>query len=161
MKLLKFPHVKLLTPCEDITNFNVEVAEILDYMWYVMEESNGIGLAANQIGFSLNMFVMDGPEGRLNLINPYISLKSNSFAKLKEGCLSAPGEFIVVPGRASWVQVKYQDEKGNHKSVVLKGIQAVCAQHEIEHLDGKSFMEHKSLSRAVKNRLSKKWKLKE
>lgn len=161
MKLLKFPHVKLLTPCEEVVNFSSELLEVLDYMWYVMEEHNGIGLAANQVGFSLNMFVMDGPEGRLNLINPYICLKSKSFAKLKEGCLSAPGEFIVIPERAEWVQVKYQDEMGAHKSVVLKGIHAVCAQHEIEHLDGKSFMEHKSLSKATRNKLSKKWKIKE
>ena len=160
MKLLQFPHVKLLTPCEDVENFNYELAEILDYMWYVMEESNGVGLAANQVGFSLNMFVMDGPNGRLNLVNPYISLKSKSSANLKEGCLSAPGEFIVVPERAEWVQVKYQDEKGIHKSIVLKGIHAVCAQHEIEHLEGKSFMENKSLSKATRTKLAKKWEIK-
>ena len=160
MKLLQFPHPKLLTPCEDILTFNLDVSDILDYMWYVMEQQNGIGLSANQIGFSLSMFVMDGPEGRLDLVNPYISLKSKGFANLKEGCLSAPGEFIVVPDRAEWVQVKFQDKRGIDKSVVLKGIHAVCAQHEIEHLEGKSFMEHKSLSRNVRNSLAGKWGIK-
>jgi peptide deformylase len=81
------------------------------------------------------MFVMEGPEGRLNIINPHIGLSSLKPAGLKEGCLSAPGEFMIVPSRVDWVMIEYQDENGDPKHVTLKGIHSVCAQHEIEHLN--------------------------
>lgn len=160
MKILKFPHTLLLRPCEEVTRFDSETLDLLDIMWDTMKENNGIGLAANQIGYPLDMFVMNGVKGRMNFINPYIAAGSVELANLKEGCLSAPGESILVPGRMKWVQVVYQDEKGAIKSTILQGIHAVCAQHEIEHLDGKSFMEHKSLLKTTRKLLLKKWGLK-
>lgn len=160
MEVLKFPHPKLLTPCEEVVSFDTELLDTLDAMWATMKKSHGIGLAANQVGIPLDMFVMDTPSGRMNFINPYISAGSIELANTKEGCLSAPGESLTVPGRMKWVQVRYQDEKGNDKSTILAGIYSVCAQHEIEHLDGKSFMEHKSLLKTTRKRLAKKWGLK-
>lgn len=160
MKILKFPHSKLLKPCEEVVSFDTELLDILDDMYRTMKENHGIGLAANQVGISLDMFVMEGPKTRMNFINPYIAAGSVELANLKEGCLSAPGESILVPGRMKWVQVVYQNEKGEPKSTILQGIHAVCAQHEIEHLDGKSFMEHKSLLKTTRKLLLKKWGLK-
>lgn len=160
MKILQFPHPTLLEPCEEVVSFDSELIGMLDSMWETMKKNNGVGLAANQVGIPLDMFVMNGPKGRLNLINPYIAASSIALANLKEGCLSAPGEMIVVPGRKEWVQIIYQDEKGNGQSIILKGIQAVCAQHEIEHLDGKSFMEHKSIPKSLRKQFSKRWGLK-
>jgi peptide deformylase len=160
MKILTFPDERLLTPCEEVVSFDTELLDTLDSMWKIMKESHGIGLAANQVGIKLDMFVMDTPNGRMNFINPYISATSVERANMKEGCLSAPRESLIVPGRSKWVQVVYENEKGEHKSVVLHGIYAVCAQHEIEHLDGKSFMEHKSLLKTTRKALAKKWGLK-
>ena len=160
MKILQFPHPKLLKSCEEVTIFDEYLKEALDDMWRTMLAAGGQGLAANQVGILKDMVVMKGPEGRLNLVNPYISMKSEVPANLKEGCLSAFNEFLIVPGRAEWVQVKYQDENGDHKSILLKGIYAVCAQHELDHLDGKSFMEHPSLPAATRKALASRWGLK-
>ena len=93
------------------------------------------------------------------MVNPYISVQSEASANIKEGCLSAPKEFIVVPGRAKWVQVKYQDEKGQYQSIILEGIHAVAAAHECDHLEGKSFLQHHSIPRTIRKQLSKKWGL--
>lgn len=160
MKILKFPDPKLLTPCDAVVNFDKTLLSILDSMWEIMKDAKGIGLAANQVGISLDAFVMEGPNGRLNMVNPYISVESEALANMKEGCLSTPGEFVVVPGRAKWVQVIYQDEKGNNKSLILEGIHAVACVHEIEHLDGKSFLQHSSFPKSVRKRYEKKWGLK-
>lgn len=160
MKILQFPHPVLLTPCEEVTKFDVNLLNVLDHMWKTMKDARGLGLAANQVGISEDIVVINGPNGRLNLINPYISAKSMAFANLRESCLSAFNESIIVPGRAEWVQVRYQDEKGKNQTVVLKGIYSVCAQHEIDHLDGRSFMEHPTLPKATRKRLAKKWELK-
>jgi peptide deformylase len=162
MKILKFPHPILFEPCEEVTDFSSlsSIKEIMDAMWKIMKESNGMGLAANQVGLKRDMFVLAGPSGRLNMVNPYISARSQAPANLKEGCLSAPGQFTVVPSRSKWVQVKYQDETGAHKSILLEGIHAVAAAHEIDHLDGKSFMQDPSLPKALRKAFDKKWGLK-
>lgn len=160
LKILTFPHKRLLTPCEEVTFFDDELLSVLDSMWETMKDAKGLGIAANQCGISLDMCIIDGPNGRVNLINPYIAASSAAPANLKEACLSAPRESIVVPGRSQWVQVRYQNEKGEHKSIVFKDIYAVCASHEIDHLDGKSFFEHPSLPRTTRKKLSKKWGVK-
>lgn len=149
-----------MKPCEEVIHFDSHLEDLLDSMYKTMKKANGIGLAANQVGISKDIFVMEGPVGRMNCINPYISLSSVEAANIKEGCLSAPGEAIVVPGRAKWVQLSYMDENGENRTIILKGIHAVCAQHECDHLDGKSFMEHKSLSRVSRKGFLKKWGLK-
>lgn len=158
MKILKFPHPDLLHKCPVISVFDKELKIILDSMWETMKSERGIGLAANQVGILLRMFVMDGPEGRLNVVNPKYLSASIKGAALKEGCLSFPGEFIIVPGRSNWIHLAYQDENGQNKEVVLEGIYAVCAQHEIDHLDGKVFIKHESLARNIRKQLIKKWK---
>lgn len=157
MKILTFPHSMLSTPCEEVDSFDPHMLEVLELMWSTMKKNGGMGLAANQIGVSMDMFVMEGPSGRVDFINPYIYMASEEAANLEEGCLSAPGQLLVVPGRAKWVQVVYQNIEGEHKTMILRGIHAVCAQHEIDHLDGKSFLEHPSLSRITRKKLEKKW----
>lgn len=160
MEILKYPHPILFEKMPEVTVFGDSVSAMLRSMYKIMKESNGIGLASNQVGLRLRMFVMESPNGQLNFINPTISAKSAMAANVKEGCLSAPGDFVVIPSRAEWVKVEYQDENGNPQSIVLKGIYAVCAAHEIDHLDGKSFLQDKSLSRVLRKKLAKKWGLK-
>lgn len=144
----------------EVTVFGEELQILLDAMYELMKSRNGLGLAANQVGLSLRMFVIEGPNGRINVVNPTIVSKSIKPANQREGCLSAPGDFIVVPSRSEWVQMQYQDEKGEKKLVTLKGLHAVCAQHELEHLDGKSFLSNKSIPKYTRKALEKRWGIK-
>lgn len=161
MEILKFPHPMLFMQCDDVLVFGPELKVILSSMWDTMLSSKGIGLAANQVGILFNMFVMQGSEGeQINLINPKIVKKSKLSANLKEGCLSAPGDLLLLAERSAWVEVSFQDEEGNDKTKVFKDIWAVCVQHEMDHLKGVSFLESKSLSRDLRKKLAKKWKIK-
>lgn len=155
--VLKFPNPLLFEKAAPVYVFGKELQILLDLMWDTMEINRGIGLASNQLGMGLAMVVIKGPNGRLNMVNPTILKKSKIPANLKEGCLSAPGDFLIVPDRVEWVQVKYQDETGELGTVVLKGIYSVCVQHELEHLEGKSFMENKSIPKHIRKSLQKKW----
>lgn len=159
MNILLFPNPLLFEVMPEVTVFGEELKILLDSMYDLMKNSNGMGLAANQVGLSLRMFVMEGPNGRVNLVNPKIVVRSKFQANLREGCLSAPGDFVTVPSRAEWVDVGFQDEEGTYKRLVLKGIFAVCFQHELDHLNGKTFLSDKSIPRNIRKPLAKKWKL--
>lgn len=161
MEIIKFPNPKLFEVCRPVTVFGEELKILLDSMWDTMKASNGMGLAANQVGLIFRMFVMEGNEGeRINLINPEVIKQSVAISPLKEGCLSAPGEMIVTGSRAEWVQVRYYDENGNYRNKVFTGIHSVCIQHEIDHLDGKTFLEIATIPKAKRRELAKKWGLK-
>jgi peptide deformylase len=161
MELLKFPHPALFKVCKEVTVFGDELKVLLQGMWEVMNKGNGIGLASNQVGLEYRMFVMMGPfREQLFLINPTIIRRSEAPANISEGCLSAPGEFILLAERMFWTQVQFQDEKGKSHTRVFQGLHSVCVQHEIDHLDGKSHLMSKSISKAHRKVLYKKWGLK-
>lgn len=161
MKILKFPDPLLFVPCKEVTVFGPELKTILEAMYQTMIENKGIGLAANQVGINLRMFVMTGLEDKkLFFVNPKIVRRSVGSAGLKEGCLSAPGEFLELLERSWWIEVSYQDETGAEQKEVFKTIHAVCVQHEIDHLDGKSHLQSKSLTKAKRKELAKKWGIK-
>jgi peptide deformylase len=160
MELLKFPHYLLFLECPQVRVFEKELSVLLNSMWETMQANNGLGLAANQVGLRLRMFVMQGPdEEKLFLVNPTVTNKSLVSANLKEGCLSAPGEFLILKERASWVEVQFQDEIGTFQKRVFHGLHAVCVQHEIDHLDGKSHLESPSIPKPKRKELKKKWNL--
>lgn len=161
MELLKFPHPSLFTKCQPVTVFGKEIKILMDSMWDTMLKANGLGLSANQVGIHYRAFCMiDENKQRVDVINPTILKSSNIAANLAEGCLSSPGEFLVVPGRPSWVQIEFQDLEGNLHKRTFKEIHSVCVLHEISHLNGESFMEHPSIPKAKRKELKKKWKLK-
>lgn len=161
MKILKFPDPSLFKTCKEVSVFGPELKILLDSMWDTMIEGNGLGLAANQVGLTFRMFTMLGPSGeKLYIINPKILKRSVVPANLKEGCLSAPGELLVLDERASWVKIKFQDETGKEHERVFKDIHSVCVQHEIDHLSGKSHLQSKSLHKAKRKELAKKWGIK-
>lgn len=161
MEILKYPHPSLFEKCVEVTVFGPELNVLLDGMADAMKAKAGIGLAANQVGLHYRMFVMmDKGYKLVKLVNPVIVDHSWVSANLKEGCLSAPGEFLVVDERKQWVQVKFQDETGKEHKRVFEGIYSVCVQHEIDHLDGKSHLQSPSLSRDTRRMLAKKWGLK-
>lgn len=159
MKIVKFPHKSLFTKTQQVTVFGPELKVLLDRMYQVMLENKGIGLAANQVELTFRMFVMEGPDGPIYLVNPKIVWESKTNASIREGCLSAPAEFVVL-GRSAIVKVEYQDETGATHTKLFNDIHAVCAQHEIEHLDGKAFLQHKSLTKVQKKQLQSKWGIK-
>lgn len=161
MQILKFPNEALFVKCTEVTVFGPELKILLDAMWETMVEGKGMGLAANQVGLTFRMFTMLGPDAeKIYLVNPKILSKSVISANLQEGCLSAPGELLTLEERASWVKVEYQDETGEKKERIFKGIHSVCIQHETDHLDGKSHLQSKSLKSAKRKELAKKWGIK-
>lgn len=161
MEILKFPHPALLHKCNEVTDFYPELEYFLDEMWETMKKHNGLGLAANQVGLMARMFVMEGPnKEKLYLINPKIVAQSVVNANLQEGCLSAPEEFLIRSDRVEWVQVKYQNVDRIEYVRTFYGLHSVCVQHEMEHLDGISYMESKSIPRKKRNELASKWGLK-
>ena len=110
-----------------------------------MYEAPGIGLAATQVDVHLRLIVVDASETRdqlLVLINPEIAAQEGS-QKCEEGCLSVPGIYDRVE-RAEHVVVRYLDLDGQEQTVEASGLLAVCLQHEIDHLQGRVFVEHLS-----------------
>lgn len=158
MEILKFPNPKLFEKCKEVTVFGDELKTLLNAMWETMKANNGVGLASNQVGLSYRMFVMEGKEGKkLFIVNPKIIKQSQAPANLREGCLSAPNEFITRQDRALWVQISYQDETGKQMAGVFSGVTAVCVQHEMEHLDGKAYFESESIPKSKRREIAKRW----
>jgi peptide deformylase len=123
-----------------------------------MYEAPGIGLAATQVDVHVRLIVVDASETRdqlLVLINPEITAREGS-QKCEEGCLSVPGIYDRVE-RAEHVVVRYQDLDGRERTVEASGLLAVCLQHEIDHLQGRVFVEHLSQLKQlrIRNKLAK------
>jgi peptide deformylase len=161
MEILKYPHPNLFIKCKEITVFGNELKVLLEAMWDTMVLKNGMGLASNQVGLDYRMFTMKGPEEeKLFIVNPKVLVSGPFPANLKEGCLSAPGEFLVLNERSNFIQILYQDETGTPRTGTFNGIHSVCVQHEMDHLDGKSHLQSKSIPKAQRKALAKKWGIK-
>lgn len=161
MEILKFPDPKLFVRCRDVTVFGPELKVLLESMYETMIKAGGIGLASNQVGLDYNMFTMEGPQKeKYYIVNPKILNRSSLAANLNEGCLSAPGEFLKLKERSRWVEIRYQTLGGIVQSHVFTDIYAVCVQHEMDHLLGKTHLQSHSLSGQVRRKLAKKWGLK-
>jgi len=149
LQLKYYPAEVLRTKTETVTAFDDELATTAQDMAETMYMENGIGLAANQVGLLVQMLVMDVPDeenptaSRLKvLVNPNL-LESEGEIVWDEGCLSFPG--ITVPvKRASTVRVEYFDPSGERHEETMHGLEAVCLQHEMDHLAGVTFIEYLS-----------------
>lgn len=160
MELVKFPHKALFTKCKDVNVFDDNLKVILEAMWEIMKDHNGLGLSSNQVALNYRMFVMLGPkEEKLFIVNPKILKKSLQMLSIPEGCLSASGEFLVIRDRSEWVQVEFRDHTGTLHTRVFKDVQALCFQHELEHLEGNSFLESKTIPKKKRKELAIKWNL--
>lgn len=139
MQILKYPNVALSTKCELVTLFDTELHNTLDAMVPLMLDNAGIGLAANQVGILKRFFIMKDSKGKVwDFINPKI-IDQEGFIQLNEGCLSAKGVFVQVP-RSQTVTIHAQDRFGEFFTVICNDLEAVCALHEIDHLDGEFFL---------------------
>ena len=141
LKINLHPHdaLRQVIPESDLKQ-DLEWDKIADLMHNTMEKADGLGLAANQVSIGARMFTM---RSRKTFINPKIIEKSENYTLTEEGCLSFPNLFFTVQ-RPEWVVVEWYDE--NLKKTVDKfgDIWAKCIQHEIDHLDGKLFIDHVS-----------------
>ena len=127
--------------CRPVDKFDARLAELLDDMYETMQEANGVGLAAPQIGIRRRVVVIDVGEGALELINPEILEVSEELEEDCEGCLSFPGKYGMVK-RPVYVKVRAQDRNGVAFEMEGEGLLARAFCHEIDHLDGVVFLTH-------------------
>ncbi|NII10831.1 peptide deformylase [Oleiagrimonas sp. C23AA] len=155
LTILEFPDPRLRTVAKPVSVFDEAIKTLVADMFETMYEANGIGLAATQVNVHQRVFVMDISEQRdapQALINPRIVEKSGEQV-YQEGCLSFPGLYADVE-RAGWVRIEAEDTEGQTFSVQADGLMAVCIQHELDHLDGKVFVDY--LSPLKRNMLLKR-----
>ena len=125
--------------CRPVTSFDKRLEDLLDDMLETMYDAPGVGLAAPQVGILRRVVVLDCGEGPLKLVNPEI-VEREGTQDFTEGCLSVPGKQGKTT-RPARVRVKYQDPRGQACEVTGEGLLAVCLCHEIDHLDGKLYID--------------------
>jgi peptide deformylase len=155
LDILHFPDARLRNVAKPVTQVDDKVRRLIDDMFETMYQAPGIGLAAIQVDEPQRVIVIDISEDRsqpLALINPEI-LSRDGEEEMDEGCLSVPGFYETVQ-RAERVRVRALDRQGNAFEMDADGLLAVCIQHEIDHLDGKLFVDY--LSSLKRQRIRKK-----
>ncbi len=157
-KIITEPNTVLRKISKPVNKVNQKERELMDDMLETMYSNNGIGLAAIQIGVPQRIIVMDLSKENekkepLYFVNPVIKNKNNKLATYEEGCLSVPGQFAEIE-RPSECDVEYLDYNGNKKSIHATGLLATCIQHEIDHCNGKLFIDY--LSKLKKSLIIKK-----
>lgn len=160
LPIVQFPNPVLETVCQPIGEITEDIVALAKDMAQTMYEAPGVGLAAPQVGHSIRLVVVDVSENKdslLTLINPEIIAKSEEMELGEEGCLSLPGIYEKVT-RYSEVTVRYTDISGQQQELNADGLLAICLQHELDHLDGKVFVDH--LSRLKRDRACAKLKKK-
>ena len=158
--ILVIPDKRLRMKSEPVKAIDKEVRALIEDMFETMYAAPGIGLAAIQIGVPRRVVTMDlakkdDPAEPQVFINPEIVWWSDDKATYEEGCLSIPDyyEEVVRPARC---RVRYLDETGEQRELEADGLLAVCVQHEIDHLDGKLFIDH--LSRLKRELIVRKFR---
>jgi peptide deformylase len=155
MTILEYPDPRLRTRAVPVTRFDADLKRQVADMLETMYAAPGIGLAATQVDWHYRLVVIDVSEGKDEpqvFINPGILEKSGS-ASGEEGCLSVPGIYDDVP-RAERIRLRWQDAAGKVHERELDGMLAVCVQHEMDHLEGKLFVDY--LSELKRQRIRKK-----
>ena len=155
LDILHFPDPRLRNKASTVGTVDDEVRRLVDDMFETMYAAPGIGLAAVQVNVAKRVIVIDVSEERnapLCLIDPEI-LRSDGIETMEEGCLSVPGYYDKVT-RAERIKVRALDRDGQPFEMEADGLLAVCIQHEIDHLDGKLFVDY--LSNLKRQRVRRK-----
>lgn len=141
MKVLKYPDPFLFKKVKEVINFDDKLKQESLDMLDLMEKSEGVGLAANQVGLDKQIFVMQCTQDKepYVFINPVIIEHSNENSSYQEGCLSFPNLYIDLE-RSKSVTLKWLDLNGQEKKEQFSGLEAVCVQHELDHLNGIVFV---------------------
>jgi peptide deformylase len=138
--ILLYPHELLKTECAMATPCQ-HTSKVLDEMEEAMREHGGIGLAANQIGYSIRLVIVESKvHGTLRMINPRFLSRSGITIKTHERCLSIP-DFVRTRTRPYSASVRYTTDAGAQKTVSLKGIESATICHEIDHLNGRTLID--------------------
>ena len=154
-QILHHPDSRLRLKAQAVSSFDATLGTLVDDMFETMHAAPGIGLAATQIDVQLRVIVVDVSSDKRAphcFINPTI-LASRGVEETEEGCLSVPGVFDYVE-RAEWVLIAACDRNGVPFEFEADGLLAVCIQHEMDHLDGKLFVDY--LSQLKQTRIRKK-----
>ena len=145
LDIVLYPESGLREVCKPIAEMNDAIDKLIDDMFYTMYDAPGIGLAAPQIAVQERLIVVDVSESKnqpIALINPEI-IRSAGQISWEEGCLSLPGIYATVK-RPSDIIVRGMDREGKQVEFEANDLLAVCIQHEIDHLNGKLFVDHLS-----------------
>lgn len=158
LTILEFPDERLRKKAEAVKVVDKKITQLVDDMLETMYSAKGIGLAANQINVQQRVVVIDVSDEKnapLCLINPEI-IEKDGVKESEEGCLSVPGFFENV-NRAEHIKIKALNREGQEFELEAEGLLAVCIQHEMDHLEGKLFVDYlSSLKRQrIKSKLEK------
>jgi len=155
LTILEFPDPRLRTKAVAVDSVDDELKSLVDDMFETMYAAPGIGLAATQVDVHQRLLVIDVSADQSEpyvLVNPEI-IEKDGVTVTEEGCLSVPGYYEEVE-RAEHIRVRFLDRDGNEVETEAEGLLAVCIQHEMDHLDGKLFVDY--LSEAKRMRIRKK-----
>ncbi|ASA55844.1 peptide deformylase [Vibrio gazogenes] len=158
LQVLTFPDERLRTVAKPVQEVTPEIQKFVDDMIETMYQEDGIGLAATQVDFHQRIVVIDVSETRDQprvLINPEI-LEKRGEDGIEEGCLSVPGSRALIP-RAAEVTVRALDRDGKEYTFEADDLLAICVQHELDHLQGKLFVDYLSplKRKRIKEKLEK------
>jgi peptide deformylase len=156
LNILEFPDPRLRTVAAPVAEVTPALTQLIENMFETMYDAPGIGLAASQVDVHKRLLVIDASENKdqpLVFINPEITVLDETLDDYDEGCLSIPGFYETVR-RPQLISVTALDKAGQSFTMECQGLLAVCVQHEIDHLDGKLFVDY--LSSLKRNRIRQK-----
>lgn len=156
LTILEFPDTRLRTIAKPVKKFDDRIKQVVADMFETMYDAPGIGLAATQVNIHEQIIVMDISEDKNEprvFINPKVEVLNQDLMDYEEGCLSVPGFYESV-SRPEKVKISAYDEKGEPFELEAKELLAVCIQHEMDHLNGKLFVDY--LSNMKRGRIRKK-----
>lgn len=148
LKIHKWPDKILKKKCQKISKIDEVIQNIIDQMYLLMKVSDGVGLAANQAGLDLCLIVVEAEGKIFKLINPEI-IDKEGVISFREGCLSFPGIELAVK-RSRKIKIKALNENGDPVSFEAEGALAIVFQHEIDHINGISFIDRVSFWQRLK-----------
>lgn len=156
LEILEYPDPRLRTIAKPVDKIDARIQALIDDMFETMYDAPGIGLAATQVNQHIQLIVMDLSEDKSEprvFINPSVTVLEGAPEKMQEGCLSVPGFYEDVE-RIEHVLIKALDRNGEEYELEATGLLAVCIQHEMDHLNGKLFVDY--LSSLKRGRIKKK-----
>lgn len=156
LEILEYPDPRLRTIAKPVQTFDDTLQQLIDDMFETMYDAPGIGLAATQVNVHKQLLVMDLSDDHSEprvFINPELEILEGEPQEMQEGCLSVPGFYENVT-RIDRVKIKALDRHGNPFEEIAGDLLAVCIQHEMDHLNGKLFVDY--LSSLKRNRIRKK-----
>lgn len=159
LDILEFPDSRLRTIAKPVKRVDDALRQVIDDMFETMYDAPGIGLAATQVNVHKQLIVIDisdDSSAPLVLINPQLDVLDNDLEAYDEGCLSVPGFYETV-SRPRQIRVKALDRNGDAFEMVADGLLATCIQHEMDHLNGKLFVDYLSTIKRqrIRNKLEK------